>query len=254
MRKIVVKICSLVIAALVLGGTQCHVAYASELPEADEIFADSNPDTFAEKSDSTRAIFVPIAKYYWLYSTSSAGTEMSGNWYLFYNGYPAAETGEIDTVTVETSYSHTFSGSFAVDVKENVEFELGYSFGKTESFSVSKASRPLQKGEYIKAYYIKSYELTNVFQRELKCVEGWEQQADGTYKYVDYSLYTGNTKEAVAKRAISPSLKLEYYKVNITRNAEGADVNQSSPIPTAVEYYEYIDGQYVLVGTEEIFE
>lgn len=119
-----------------------------------------NDDMINRGQNQPSAIMVPQVDYYWKFTTSSAGTGTAGSWKLFYEGAPARKKGEIDTVTASVSYSHTFTGSIATEIKKKVQVQLGYSFGVSKSLSASRATKVLQKGQYVKAYYIKNYKLT----------------------------------------------------------------------------------------------
>lgn len=200
---------------------------------------------------STQSVMVPTTRRYWTYTKKDAGTGTSGGWELFYEGEPAT-AGETDTAAAGVSYTHTYSGSFGVGVKDKVQGELGYSFGKTTEFSVSRTSRALKKGEYVKAYYMKNYKLTTIKQTEYKNVSGWKQSyPGGPYTYIDETSATGNEKTATAKQAILPKLKLEYFSsTTATSAAMAMQINGFSEKPAYVEYYDYVDGQYVLVDTE----
>ena len=201
---------------------------------------------------STQSVMVPTTRHYWTYTKKDAGTGTSGGWKLFYEGEPATAAGETDTAATGVSYTHTYSGSFGVGVKDRVQGELGYSFGKTTEFSVSKTSRALKKGEYVKAYYMKNYKLTTIKQTEYKNVSGWKQSyPGGPYTYIDETSATGNEKTATAKQAILPKLKLEYFPSTAATSAAMAmQTNDFLEKPVYVEYYDYVDGQYILVDTE----
>lgn len=202
--------------------------------------------TSSEPEEYQARTMVPQTTYYWTYTTKSAGTSTAGSWKLFYEGEPATQAGESDTATCGVTYNHTYSGSIAAEVKSKIEVQFGYTFGEDEEFSVSKQSRTLAKGEYIKAYYIKTYEDTTVNQTQYKRVRGWQQTTPGgSYEYVDKTSKTGATKTATAKKAILPKIKLNYY----TSKKTAANVCGLEEMPIATEVYEYINGQYVLTET-----
>lgn len=206
----------------------------------------------ADETPATRSVMVPQTKYYWTHTKKGSVTKTEGSWTLLYSGHPATQNGEVDTVSKSVEYTHTFSGSFAATIKEKIQVELGYSFGKSNSFSVSRSSRALKKGEYVKGYYIKTYEVTEVLQTEYKNRSGWTQtERGGAYHYINETTATGNKKTAYAKKAISPQIKLEYFSSKpgrSTRNAVGA--NGADEHLVAVEYYEMINGKYELVRSE----
>lgn len=196
--------------------------------------------TTKSESESIRSAF-PTTQYQWVIDrTVAAGTKASGSWVLFYDGEPAGADGEYDSITASTSYSHTFSGSFATGILKGLaEAELGFSFGTQESFSVTKNSASLNKGDYVKGYWRKNYKLFDVYQKEL------------VIKYPDSVEETGDTKVTTAQKAIQPKLKLEYYnkygeRIH-NRNLRSSELKVE---PYKVEYYEVINGQYVKVYEE----
>lgn len=128
----------------------------------------------------------------------------------------------------------------AVQIKEKVQGSLGYSFGDTVEFSVSKNSAQLEVGEYVKAYYAKVYDVTPVYQTDNQHTTGW-QLVSGKYEYVDY--YNTERTTAYAKEAILPQIKFEYYSVPMFYSLD--DTNNC----IRTEIYEYIDGDYQLVYT-----
>ena len=148
------------------------------------------------------------------------------------------------------------SGSLITQFKKEVQLELGYSFSEEREFSISKNSAPLEVGEYVKAYYAKTYNVTPVNQRDFKHTTGWRMipGSGGEYEYVDY--YETDTTTAYAKEAIFPQIKLEYYYVPqiadySTNNAyENSEGEISNCIRT--EIYEYMDGNYQLAHATDV--
>ncbi|NMB08539.1 MAG: hypothetical protein GX981_09160 [Tissierellia bacterium] len=180
--------------------------------------------------------------YTWkIKSINSVGTETKGNWKLGYEGEPARRTGESDTFTISTSYSHSFSGSFAIEtLKPLAELQLGYTFGKSLDFSVSKTSSSLKKGEYVKGYFMNNYEKSKIIQEELY------------YNTKNNPIYrpTGKTKIVYAYEAILPKIKLTYH---MSPNRSSIDNNYLNQIQIyKEEYYEpNHNGQYELVEVIE---
>ncbi len=183
--------------------------------------------------------------YHWvLTSTEYVGTETRGNWELKYSGYPSSTDGEYDTISFSESYSHTFTGSFEFNIiKEEVEAQLGYSYGVSQTFGVAKNSRVLAKGEYVKAYSIKNYKKTKVTQSE------WLMKYFGPRPTTIYDDPTGVTSIVYSYQAIMPQLKLEYWKNGI--QVSSVNAKSASTEPYMVEYYEAdAQGNYNLVNTE----
>lgn len=118
-------------------------------------------------------------------------------------------------------------------------------------FSISKNSAPLEVGEYVKAYYAKTYNVTPISQKDLKHTTGWRliPGSGGEYEYVDY--YETETTIAYAKQAIFPQIKLEYYGSIQTANYGANSTYENSEDMVSdcirIEIYEYIDGNYQLV-------
>ncbi|WP_108671423.1 hypothetical protein [Peribacillus acanthi] len=168
--------------------------------------------------------------YYWkITSTSNYGNVTKGSWVHLYTGYPATRTGEVDTISASVTYTHQIAGTVNV-TNSVVSAEVGYTIGQDKQFSISRETPPLNKGEYVKAFYIKSYSRTTLNQRQ--------------YFYdLGTSYPTSNYATGYADEAILPQLRLEYY--SSTARSAG---------PTKVEYYENIDGEYVQVNEEELGE
>lgn len=175
-----------------------------------------------------------FTRSYWKHSYAGSHEVAEGNWIHVYTGSPAVRAGETDSVSISIELTHTYSGSFGVNIKDKVQLELGYSYGDAVSFTAQKTSSALAKGEYVKAYYKKNYEVTTVKQVESINAYGWEQESPGgAYAPVDRWEY--KTSYVFSKRAILPLIKLEYY------------TGVRSTEPTSVEVYQYMDGDYQLV-------
>ena len=177
----------------------------------------------------------------WSYQIVNTYDETVGNWTHFATSSKATRDGETDTVSNTVEYSHTFSGSFGGNIKKLVEAQLGYTFGKSVSWSISKTSAPLKKGEYVKAYYIKNYSVSNIKQTDTMRTTGFEQIGGGQYVPVDR--VTTAISYVDAKKALLPKIKLEYWKDNkLLRSFNSGSVLEKT------EYYEYIDGAYCLAA------
>lgn len=179
-----------------------------------------------------------------LASTTNSGTETIGSWVLQYSGAPAGATGETSSISFAVSYNHTFSGSFMSGmIKDAVQVQLGYSYGVSKTFSVTQTSRPLAKGEYVKAYSINNYEKTTVKQEEIKTT-WWSYPTPGTTV-----VPTGNTQYVSSYRAILPQIKLEYWKNGVKVSGNMTYSNMQKPYK--VEYYEADEsGKYSLTSTQ----
>lgn len=180
--------------------------------------------------------------YSYTYGTPTSMTK--GNWTCIYTGEPAARDGEYDTVSHSVSYGATFSGSFMGNIKDKIQVEFGISFSKSTEFGISKNSAPLKKGEYIKAYWIKSYDSYDVTQKDLKHIYGWELQGSGG-TYVPVDRYETETSHVTVNKPLQPKLKIEYWKDGkMERSADAGDTLER------IEYYELIGGVYQMVYGE----
>lgn len=197
----------------------------------------ASSDMYTAKSLGT------TTRHYWSFETGKSHDETCGSWKLIYNGDPATRNGEEDNISYAVSYTNTFTGTIGGGLKGKIEASLGYSFGHSEEFSVQKKSAPLSKGEYVKAYYIKNYEVTSIIQTHITHTYGFELGACGTYNKVDrWQEVPAPTLEA--KRAILPKIKLEYFE-----DSKARSLNPTSTL-LYTEYYEYVAGQYQLVSRQ----
>jgi len=176
----------------------------------------------------------------WSFKVDRTYEETQGGWTHIYTGSPATRNGEYDSISHSTSYSHTYTGTIGGNLKGGIQAQLGYSFGKTVTFGISKNSGSLKKGEYVKAYYQKNFDVSKIQQTDLKRTTGYILSG-GQYRPVDR--IETITSYVYAKKAIQPKIKLEYW-------ANGNQVrSDSAGHPTHVEYYEFINGQYCQVGS-----
>lgn len=183
----------------------------------------------------------PMNGIYWILMDIDKDykTETQGGWELFYEGEPATEGGEYDTVMYDVSYSHSVSASFStVAIKDAVEAELGFEIGVTESFSSGKNSRLLKKGEYVKAYYMKNYDVHKVT----------EVQVTGSPNNDPYP--SAPTRTKFVYEAINPKIKLTYHMGSTTDSYRLRNTTSQSSDPYMVEYYELIDDKWILTSVE----
>ncbi|WP_343342374.1 hypothetical protein [Terrisporobacter petrolearius] len=143
----------------------------------------------------------------------------NNKWVLQYEGEPARRNGEYDAIQISTSYSHTYSGGFVLPaLKSQAQSSLGYSYGTSKSFSATKNSASLKKGEYVRGYYKKNYSVSLVNQEELY----FNTSAKPIYKP------TGKTKQVKSYRAILPKIKLEYVTPKQKSNIYSKIVDETS--------------------------
>lgn len=239
---------------VILGLSLISVLLTSNMPMIDNKVDETAiaSQTKTSLTSQTRAILTPQTTHSYSYTFGTNYTEI-GNWTYFYTSSPAQKEGEVDTVQYSASFSHTLSGSLAVQIRERVQGSLGYSFGVSETFSVSRSSAALEVGQYIKAYYARAYDVTPVYQVDDQHTTGWQlvPGSGGKYEYVDY--YNTERTTAYAKRAIMPQIKLEYYSGSnsTSYNLNGVDEVNGGIINDCIktEIYEYIDGNYQLIRT-----
>ncbi len=133
-----------------------------------------------------------------------------------------------------------------IHIKNKVQAELGISFSKTEDFSISKNSAQLKKGEYIKAYWIKTYDVYNVRQKDIQHTVGFKQSYPGG-PYEPVNTYNTVYSTVEVSKAIHPKLRIEYWK-------DGKKVRSAGSEDTLekVENYEFVNGGYQLIFTEEL--
>lgn len=167
-----------------------------------------------------------------------------GTWKHFYTGDPAQRDGEYDSIQHSVTYGHSITGGVVGSVKEKIQLELSISFSKDETFSITKNSASLKKGEYIKAYWIKNYDEYTVKQIDHQHTFGFEQQENfGPYVKVDR--YHDEISYVTVKKALQPKIRVEYWKDGKKVRSAGEET-----LLDRVEYYEFIDGEYQLVGSE----
>lgn len=181
----------------------------------------------------------------WSYSYGSPRLKTSGEWNHLYTGEPAQRDGEHDTVSHSTAYTSSFSGTFGGNIKSKIELDLQVSFSKTTEFQVSKNSASLKRGEYIKAYWIKTFDSYDVTQKDLQHTYGFEQKyPGGPYEKVDR--YNTVYSHVTVDKAIQPKIRLEYWK-----NGKRVKSADSEDTLERIEYYEWKNGTYQMVCKEE---
>ncbi len=165
-------------------------------------------------------------------------------WTHFYTGDPAQREGEVDSAQHSVSYGHSITGGIVGTIKQKIQVELSISLNKSETFGISKNSAPLKKGEYIKAFWARNYEIYDVKQTDHQHIYGFEQQGYGG-PYVKVDRYKDVVTKGTVKKALQPKLRIEYWKNNKkVRSAGTADVLDR------IEYYELVNGEYQLVYME----
>ncbi|MFB7141817.1 hypothetical protein ACFCYN_19370 [Gottfriedia sp. NPDC056225] len=98
----------------------------------------SNSQTYSINTFSTSTYY-----YSKIINKTSTGNIKKGDWVQIYTGYPAQETGEVDSFSFSTSSSHNLTGAINVSYSL-ISAELGYSIGAQETFTSQKSSRPLK--------------------------------------------------------------------------------------------------------------
>lgn len=156
---------------------------------------------YANEQDNYNEIKPRIVGDYYTWravGSHKVGTVSKGGWVHFYTGSPATRNGEKDIISGNITVNKELTGNLKITYGK-LEGILGFSATKKETFSVSKVSAPLKKGEYVKAYYKKLYTKHEVTQRQYVTTNGMTY-ATQNYAYV-YPL-----------NPLMPQIKLEYYK------------------------------------------
>lgn len=208
-----------------------------------------SPNAFAVSADTRIQEIAPMyvgtqTTHSWSYKIGNPIEKTSGNWKHLYTGSPAKRDGEYDTVSHSVSYGHTYSGSFGMSIKDKVQAELGISFSKTEEFSISKNSAPLKKDEYIKAYWIKNYDVYDIKQTDSQHTYGFKQAYPGG-PYQPVNQYKDVNSTVKVSKAIQPKIKIEYWK-----NEKKVRGINSEDMIEKEEYYQFLNGEYQLIYTK----
>ncbi|WP_336664032.1 hypothetical protein [Kurthia gibsonii] len=126
-------------------------------------------------------------------------TSEYGSWRLIYKGQPAKRKGEYDTISASEGGSVSITGDIAVS-KGAIASSLGYALEKNYSFSGSKNSAALKKGEYTKGYVKRVAVYSKVTQR----------------KYVNFhgTKPTNEYKTAYVRKPSAITLRIDYYNKN----------------------------------------
>ncbi len=161
---------------------------------------------------------------------------------LFYEGAPATRAGETDTCGTSVSYNVEASGTFEVS-KNKVAASLGLSIGKSYQFEASKTSASLEKGEYVKAYYTKTWQQYTIKQEYIKHTTWYSFDENGNPTGIHSSDEVVKTATGYIYKPLLPKITLEYYKASTSRMTGGA------VSPTRTEVYEWNGGKYVLTDS-----
>lgn len=164
---------------------------------ANEIQSESIDEVNVEEEIGNKARAIGDT-YSWRTVGSSKIKEVTkGGWLHLYTGSPATRAGERDSFTKTVSYKRELSGNIKVTYKQ-LESVLGFKASATDSFSITKTSGSLAKGEYVKAYYMKNYNRYKVTQRQYIRTNGITSPTSSyAYAYVD--------------KPLLPKVRLDYY-------------------------------------------
>lgn len=243
--NIVKMVTSTLMAAVFVASVPAPIfAMDNKNGEETSVVAEQNADD-TEISPYT----VSITKSYKIGKVGDPETIVEGSKKLLYDGSkaPCKRNGETVSAGASVSYSNTYSGSLMAPLKAGIQAEIGYSFGTERTFQAYKTSAPLNVGEYVKAYYKKTYVMTPVTQNEYITTKGYET-VNGVSRPVDRTEL--KTYVVKCKEAILPVIYLDYYDKNnklITKSANSANEDKIF----ARETYEFKNGEYVLVDRIE---
>ncbi len=171
----------------------------------------------------------------------AVGTSYSGTWNYFHESYPCGADGEYLSIGYSTTTSNEISASASAAITDAVELSLGYSYGKSITFSGTVNTRQLKKGEYVKAYWREVHQIDNLYMRPYDQFAG---------KWI------GNEFTFVQSfKALMPQIRLDYYKNGVKLSyKQPFDMSESKIVdmeqtPTESQYFELVDGEMKLVKT-----
>lgn len=168
-----------------------------ELNEGSNVTFIINNESLKDSPNSPKA--KAVGDYYsWkAVGSSKVGEETKGGWVHMYTGYPASKTGEKDSFTRSVSVKRELSGTIKVSYKA-LEGVVGYNVTASDSFSITKTSASLKKGQYIKAYYMKNFVKNKITQRQYITTNGLTSP-------------TNNYAYAYSFKPLLPKVKLDYF-------------------------------------------
>lgn len=241
MKKNMAKfITSTVMASILVSSVPIQIfAMDNESGSTVNAVAEQSVDEENEISPAT----VSVTRSYSIDKVGKSKTVQEGSWKLLYDGSgaPCRRDGETVSAGSSVTYSHSYSGTLLFPLKAGIQAQVGYTFGDDKTFQAYKTSAPLKVGQYVKAYYKKTYEVTPITQKEYITTKGYET-VNGVTRPVDKTEV--KTYNVDCKEAILPVIDLKYFPVG-TRAGNGEDT------PVASEVYEFKNGEYVLVSRTE---
>jgi len=171
----------------------------------------------------------------------SGGTNNGSTYKRFYIGSPAQRDGETDSCSITQEYSGSISGTLNVSISA-IEASVGFSVNRAVSFTVSKTSAALKKGQHIEAAWRKYFDKYKVVQKLLRV--GYAMDFDDKHQPISNRY----NKTQIMKRAtvyvnkpLMPQIQLTYY------SSTSAKILSTTPYQRPlVETYTYINGAYQL--------
>lgn len=147
--------------------------------------------------------------YFWKTKTGISYVESTSPYKLVYVGEAAQRDGETDSFSYTYSKNVSHGGTFSVPIKK---FELAYglTIGDERSYSVSKTSAPLKKGEYIKIYYEEMRTVYPCYQYYIEDTWHVNYAEDGgpVYSHTEQAV---DLKFGYIYEPLMPRIKIEYY-------------------------------------------
>ncbi len=144
-------------------------------------------------------------------STVQTGTTSRGNGdVLFYVGAPAERDGETDTCGISVTCSVDVGGTWQVN-KNNVAKSLGVTIGGSITLNASKTSASLRKGEYVQAYYRKTWSIYTVTQEHIKHTTHYTYDEQGNPTGIYSTDEVIGTAIGYIYKPIMPQITLRYY-------------------------------------------
>ncbi len=147
--------------------------------------------------------------YFWRSKTGTPYVSSLSSYQLVYVGEKAQRDGETDSFSYAYSRDVTIGGTFAISSKY---FEVDYniSIGSNRSYTISKTSAPLKKGEYVKIYYQEMRQVYPCYQYYIEKTWHVDFAENGNPIFSDTDKVI-DVKIGYIYEPLMPRIKIEYY-------------------------------------------
>ncbi len=145
----------------------------------------------------------------WVIKSQSVSYTNNGyGWELVYVGQPATQSGEVDSFSYTQENNASITGTFGVTLHD-IELSVGFTAGQSYSFTVTKASRALNIGEFIRAYVRRYYQKYTIYQELIKTEVKYRLDENGNpILYLEETVI--DTAYAYAYKPLMPQITLSY--------------------------------------------